>query len=506
MHPRNLLNLDQDLDKIMAESKNQEGILKGVKLCQAYLITLKSEINKIEEIECEIEDKEEDKSKLVKPSKDSSETLIKLEQSVEKVRKIKDRLIEKAQKLPVDKNDLQFVEELVFTTLISIEDRVHLAGHILEQCRKKGISESPKIFNFLSEQWDVDKKEDVYKLLESMKESRRRSIPNVRHFPRSPFLHMNEGSVVKDVLEKTIMYPPDELSDFQVIISKGLLQQRVEDHFVPFDTSRMISHGKEKFASFIINAHGQLFLFKNKHGVDRVRHSSMSTIKNKEGKLERYPVMAAGELCVNQGKLLGITANSGHYQPTADEMYQLLKFFDRQKMSLKGVKLCIFENIKIDGLEGIEQDIGQEKMFVYDAQNFYDSMRQIHQQESKILVGLLETYIAKQDWKVKGGGEKIRIEDKEITVPATVYIQWKIIQDAKGKESKHINWEDVHYSIKKVAEEALLTPKTGFFGIGKRDPETIEYLKKCSELSVRDFIQDLKKSAKQRKNSSFSRS
>lgn len=488
-------SLDKDLNEVkmsLSAAKNQEDILNAVLKCNHYIKKIKSVINtiskSIEESEIEI---------MSSQFLEAEKNIIILERSIEQIRIIKNQLIKKATQLTFDEKQVPILEKLIWVPLLSIEDRVHLSRFVIEECRKNAIVPPAAIFNFLKEKFNKAEDKDVYALLQSMKEGRRISIPNVSHSSRGPLLHINQDGRIKDLSYKSIVFNPDELSDYQIIINKGLLKQRQGAHFVPFDTSGMVSHKKEGFAAFVINAKGQLFSFQHKEGEDYIFHSSFSAIQNNENQIEQLPVMAAGELCVIKGELKAITAHSGHYQPNVEEMYQLLNFFNRQRINLEGVGLCIFDDMKELGLNGIKQKIGREDMYVFNAHDFYTHIKPMRQKEAQILLGILENYITTTSWKVKGGGKKIKCEAKEISVPTTVYSQWLVIQETKGKDSKSIDWEDVHYRIKKLAEEALLTPKPGsFFGLGKREPETVKYLIQCSNLSAGALIQYLKQSQK----------
>ncbi|MGV3344835.1 hypothetical protein ACGVWS_03500 [Enterobacteriaceae bacterium LUAb1] len=56
--------------------------------------------------------------------------------------------------------------------------------------------------------------------------------------------------------------------------------------------------------------------------------------------LSGAPVYSAGELAVNNGKLIGITNKSGHYKPEFSHFYNMMNYLYTQKVSLRGVAAC----------------------------------------------------------------------------------------------------------------------------------------------------------------------
>jgi hypothetical protein len=67
------------------------------------------------------------------------------------------------------------------------------------------------------------------------------------------------------------------------------------------------------------------------HNVGQFHHSSF---------LAGGPVLAAGEWAVNNGKVVAITAKSGHYKPDEKMFYQILWTLKRRGVRLTGVAAC----------------------------------------------------------------------------------------------------------------------------------------------------------------------
>jgi hypothetical protein len=105
----------------------------------------------------------------------------------------------------------------------------------------------------------------------------------------------------------------------RVLISGGMFKQNGK----PFDTS-MISDMKPKYASYNLNANGELFVFGPR---DRINHTSINA---------GAPVVAAGELKIKNGVLIGISTycSSRDYLPSLLTIYRML-----EHLSQKGVDI-----------------------------------------------------------------------------------------------------------------------------------------------------------------------
>jgi hypothetical protein len=96
---------------------------------------------------------------------------------------------------------------------------------------------------------------------------------------------------------------------------KGMMEQTEDGD--PFSTER---HHTEFSGSgwgiFVVSPTGDIY--SGSHVLGKLHHSSF---------LEGRPVMAAGEIVVHDGAVKAITAKSGHYRPTADNMMQFVRQF-----------------------------------------------------------------------------------------------------------------------------------------------------------------------------------
>lgn len=97
----------------------------------------------------------------------------------------------------------------------------------------------------------------------------------------------------------------------------------------PFCTKEHVSHGSKGKAIFVVDANGQLY--SGTQVYNRFHHSSF---------LSGGAVMGAGELLTDdEGHLIEISNNSGHYQPGPKEMVNILKLFDSNGVDLSRVTL-----------------------------------------------------------------------------------------------------------------------------------------------------------------------
>ena len=102
----------------------------------------------------------------------------------------------------------------------------------------------------------------------------------------------------------------------------------------PADTNHSISHGKPGFAAFTLNIHGELSLFPHiDHDKTGIAHSSMT-----EGK----PVVSAGEVKIENGKLTAITTYSGHYRPSLYSVYRTLDYFKSKGVDISDTLVYTF--------------------------------------------------------------------------------------------------------------------------------------------------------------------
>jgi|GEM_PF-3929378 hypothetical protein len=112
----------------------------------------------------------------------------------------------------------------------------------------------------------------------------------------------------------------------RVIVNDGQLIRLQETseglEKVPADTSHHHSHGKDGWATFIINAKGEIFIHDH---TESFMHSSF---------MADAPVLFAGEIKIANGKVVGISNYSGHYLPDEFEMAHALQHLKDKALDL----------------------------------------------------------------------------------------------------------------------------------------------------------------------------
>lgn len=126
-------------------------------------------------------------------------------------------------------------------------------------------------------------------------------------------------------------FTPMQRAEVRVHIHKGKFLKNRQ----AFSTTNMISHFKPEFASYTLNANGELSIFNHQKGSDSIAHSTMNA---------GSPVVAAGELKIINGQLKGITTYSGHYEPSLFNVYRLLEYFTQHKISIEDTMVYTYHN------------------------------------------------------------------------------------------------------------------------------------------------------------------
>lgn len=115
------------------------------------------------------------------------------------------------------------------------------------------------------------------------------------------------------------------------------------------DTTSMISHRKNTFAAFTINANGELSIFN--HDEERIVHSSMNA---------GSPVVSAGEIMIKKGKLCSITTYSGHYNPNLFNIFRALEMFVSKGVDISEAE--VITEYRPSGL-GLDENQIRERFF-----------------------------------------------------------------------------------------------------------------------------------------------
>jgi hypothetical protein len=102
-----------------------------------------------------------------------------------------------------------------------------------------------------------------------------------------------------------------------------------------FDTGNMISKASGAgFAIFVMDEDGNIYA--GQHRVGLFHHSSFTAGR---------PVAAAGELKVSGGKLVQLTAKSGHYQPTPENTWNVVKQMAALGVSFAGTEIKVWIDV-----------------------------------------------------------------------------------------------------------------------------------------------------------------
>ncbi|MCX7116297.1 MAG: hypothetical protein NTW08_10400 [Gammaproteobacteria bacterium] len=142
---------------------------------------------------------------------------------------------------------------------------------------------------------------------------------------------------------KTEFYNPKERELFRVLIHKNKFMQK--GHLV--DTTKSVSNDKKGFAAFTLNIHGELSVFahtvkkddrilsdndEDEDNTTAFAHSSLNA---------GAPVFCAGEIQIENGKLIAITDHSGHYRPSAYNLYKTLSYFNDHGIDISETKVLM---------------------------------------------------------------------------------------------------------------------------------------------------------------------
>lgn len=179
-------------------------------------------------------------------------------------------------------------------------------------------------------------------------------------------LDVNDMSREEDIVLNTTFLTPERRNQHRVLIRNGLL---VKDN-IPFDTSGSEAHGKKGWAAYTLNANGELSVFEHLGGEsnakrEKLLHSSMNA---------GAPVYAAGELIIENGKLIALNTYSGHYQPSIYNVYRMLQYLSQNDVDISEAKIYTAESLECFGVESLSvAKTYQDRFTAYQspAQNIY---------------------------------------------------------------------------------------------------------------------------------------
>jgi hypothetical protein len=148
--------------------------------------------------------------------------------------------------------------------------------------------------------------------------------------------HLDKGYRGGRRTRETIFLTPEQRASHRIVIKDGVFYKPKSTTSVEFDrcdTTAMTSHEKPSYAAYTVNAQGEISIF-NHHGMaDFYAHSSMNSGTS---------VLAAGEIKIVKGQLREITTHSGHYQPSIENVYRTLKYFQQQGVDISATQIRDF--------------------------------------------------------------------------------------------------------------------------------------------------------------------
>jgi hypothetical protein len=119
---------------------------------------------------------------------------------------------------------------------------------------------------------------------------------------------------------------PDEAEGYRVFVRDGLLYQTNGELLDTTDASSL--HSGDGVAIFVMDPQGNLYV-STEHEVGAFHHSSF---------LAGQPVAGAGEIVVEDGRIVGMSDASGHYRPPPQFLQQVLDQLQIQGLDISGLE------------------------------------------------------------------------------------------------------------------------------------------------------------------------
>ena len=168
-------------------------------------------------------------------------------------------------------------------------------------------------------------------------------------------MRVNEEDRTRDPIVGTHYLTHEQRAQYRIVVKDGVFYRQSKDGFDICDTTSMISHNKSGYAAYTINAQGEISIFPHHGMADHMAHSSMNA---------GAPVFAAGEIKIEKGKLVEMTTHSGHYQPSMENVYRTLKYFQQQGVDISSVQIRDFVDHSDMGIPCIHEE-GEKSLNYY---------------------------------------------------------------------------------------------------------------------------------------------
>ena len=144
-------------------------------------------------------------------------------------------------------------------------------------------------------------------------------------------LKQNSGPILMYKLDKGVSYLNSaQREDKKIYVKNGIIYNSRHEEFHT-GNMKTASMGKG-WAIFVMAPDNSLYA--NNHKTDVFHHSSF---------LSGAPVQSAGEIAVDNGKVVAITSKSGHYRPDKGSFVRILYWLKQHGVNLQGIAACLAE-------------------------------------------------------------------------------------------------------------------------------------------------------------------
>lgn len=243
--------------------------------------------------------------------------------------------------IAIKKSNYLLELEKIFTNKLHFQDNLHKyhteISDLYDVSKKHLILNNEHFFslkqleywgNFWVESLDPCHRQSVHYYKLWLKEASKN--PTIPHF-----LLWLEDQELPKYIPQARYFDPKTLQTRKIVIKEGLLCKESEGVFQP---AHYYDHNKRPL--FVINLKGELYI---DFDTEMIFHTSLGLGK---------PVLAAGLIFINEGKITSISLESGHYIPSIEigfQIFQILReqgykqnepidftfFYDRNKYTLK---------------------------------------------------------------------------------------------------------------------------------------------------------------------------
>lgn len=158
-----------------------------------------------------------------------------------------------------------------------------------------------------------------------------------RLMDENELIDVSEKAKKRDETGRPLFFNNKERACYRVHIHKAKFFQSGK----VFDTKYYVTHLRQGYASFTLNANGELSIFSHLTAQAGIVHASMNA---------GSPLVSAGELCIREGELISIITYSGHYTPNMFNAYRALTHFSRKGINIAATQVLTKNDPRACGL------------------------------------------------------------------------------------------------------------------------------------------------------------